>query len=133
MCFSTRKLCKLIAEEDIVCYKTATYFVKNSNKWWQFWRKPTTHIELFSIHYKYRYVINELNPEINLVVRKVKDFYEINKGYHSYVYLSNVSLGIAREYPDTYKILKCIIPKGSVYYTNNVHYVSSNLIVTDII
>ena len=52
----------------------------------------------------------------------------INEGYHSYKTLNKTKTSSENHY----YIVKCIIPKNSVYYLNNKNeIVSSDIIITD--
>lgn len=145
MCWTSDKIpVKKIASGDITCYKVFC----TSNIIWN--RNPIKFLgitvwnkykikELCSLYRDYLYVPYESNPEVNIFISKNKYHYLIPKseyyyrwyideGYHSYGTLDK-----AKEERNLYEIIvKCIIPKGSAYYINDLgEIVSSSIIVTD--
>lgn len=103
----------LIAEEDIPCVKEGTVSY------------PHHFISLF---HGYPYKFKQLQPRVNLhpVDRTIRE------GYHSWA-LCHWSL---QSPPDDGRIrVKCIIPKGSLYYYNPAYreYVSNQIIAQEIL
>lgn len=136
MCWtSAKKPVKNIAKYDITCYKI---FYNSDIVWNQYprkflgitvWNKYRIK-ELCSLHRYYLYVPYESNPEVNMLIAKSEYSYRwyIDKGYHSYATLDK-----AKDKRNLNEVIvKCIIPKGSAYYVNDLdEIVSSNIIVTD--
>ena len=116
-----------IANKDIVCYKIVDKLSK---------------LYVNSRYTDYKYKLDELNKEINLVIidefkvnNVIVNESKISSGYHSYIskerairFLKNI-----KAY-DEEVIVKCIIPRNSYYYINKRHkeYVSSNIIINKI-
>lgn len=140
MCWSSKsKPVRQIADSDIEIYKIMKY--------------NTVHESYYSLHFYHKYVIGEDNAKVDLNPNMENEGeYHIFEGYHSYSpecfigiskYMSFqgyfIIYGIEEdgrnevlEYDDNsenLKILKCVIPKGSEYYTNKEgEMVSSNII-----
>lgn len=127
MCFITNILKQRIANKEVICYKIVRP-TKTRRRKFRFWKKAL--VKATSIFRGYEYIPFKNNPTIKIVPDPYKTLfgirYSIDAGYHSFKYLSG-------NYRDSslYKIVKCIIPKGSTYYDNGKEYVSSNLIMTD--
>lgn len=129
-----------IADEDIIVYKVMLLREGYRN-------------ELASFYYGKRYVIGKEYIEETETVEPVYLYhYSINKGFHSYslekttekecynhcqiwsgtTLLDYVNLGIDVHYGETLVAVKCIIPKGSTYYENDLgEIVSDRIIITD--
>lgn len=105
MCFISRDNKPKIANKDIICYK---WLIKNYNG------KLISPVKFFPYRLKKLYterIIVEKHPLENHTII-------INIGLHSYVkpmYIPNHYIGI--------------IPKGSVYYTDRIDYVSEKLVI----
>ena len=106
----------MTAKRDIECYKAMRPFRNGCQSAMQ----------------DYFYEFNKLNKHIELefclynVTIRNKSI--ILKGYHSDRYIKN-----ARNGWGNIPVYRCIIPKGSKYYVNDTEYVSSNIIVKEII
>lgn len=128
MCWTTKNTpVKEIAQENMVVYKRLG--VIYTRKWYTFWKK--TPIAYTSEIYGYRYEPYGFNPPVNLNPEPIAAYSgmhtKIEAGYHSYE---------EPPYPNPFfsehRAVKCIIPKGSVYYINDHgELVSSHLVVTD--
>ena len=106
MCLITTKNIPEIAQEDIVCYK---FYKLRENK-------------LFS---PYKEV---LAPNMNEVANTVLDrgylgrakdnnlAYMVNRGFHSFKYIDDLTKELYFWQSSDVKIFKCIIPKGTKYY-----------------
>lgn len=125
---------KQIATKDITCYKifcsSDVIWNRNPIKFLGIivWDKYTIK-ELCSLYRDYTYIPYEINPKVNIFITTGEYWcWYIDKGYHSYKTLDR-----AKVERDSYEVIvKCIIPKGSTYYINNLdEIVSSNIIVTD--
>ena len=125
MCFSIfNRPEKLIADEDIVCYKTV---YKQNDEFCE------------SVCTKFIYELNRLYTDKDLDINKINDDYHelftneilkleyhlgsfnIHVGYHSYIK--------PMDWNYTFWV-ECIIPKGSTYYKDDGnHYVSDQIII----
>ena len=134
MCWNSDKIpTRNIATKDIVCFKVFNErdVVFKTRKFLgiPFGKKVKY---LVSLWRKYTYIPYKENPKIDLICVEDHDIlgyttWDINEGYHSYT-----TLCITKKHTEShYYAVKCIIPKGSVYYINNDYIVSSNIIVTD--
>lgn len=136
MCWkSAKKPVKKIASKNITCYKV---FCNSNVVWNQYprkflgitiWNKYKIK-ELCSLLRGYIYIPYEYNPKVNIFISKSEYYHSwyIDKGYHSYRTLDKTK----DETNLNDVIVKCIIPKGSAYYVNDLdEIVSSNIIVTD--
>ena len=105
MCFIVKTKRQMTAKRDIECYKLFT--------------KSTEALCSF-----FTYKINTENTVINLhpIGRKIEE------GYHSYKNYNSIDYGWIHD-----TLRRCIIPKGSKYYVNDTEYVSSNIIVKEIL
>ena len=88
---------------------------------------------MISLWKQYTYIPYKVNPKIDIVCLEQDSMFRsntwcIDEGYHSYK-----TLNIAKRRKEShYYVVKCIIPKDSVYYINDKNeIVSSNIIVTD--
>ena len=117
MCFTLIKTApKLIAKEDITCYKVI-------------------HKNFTSLYYSFQYVVGELVKSDIVIESTPEDYDIIDVGLHSYTDLQiaikthNAGVNIYLAAPI---IVECIIPEGSEYYENpfDREYVSNQLIVT---
>lgn len=124
---------RLVAKQDIVCYKifdvNCTFY-----KYKKFLGIPYKRILVSAIspYFKFIYEPYKKYNSVELEIIKTKSWiafftFRIKEGYHSFVSLKTV---IPFDLEDFY-IVKCIIPKNSIYYTNQREYVSSDIIVTD--
>ena len=136
MCWkSDKKPVKKIASWGITCYKvfcnSDVAWIKTPVKFLGItvWNKYRIK-KLCSLYRDYTYVPYEYNPEVNVFIEKSEYYYRwyIDKGYHSYRTLDK-----AKEERNLNEVIvKCIIPKGSAYYINDLgEIVSSNIIITD--
>jgi hypothetical protein len=120
MCFYTSLFAKgKIAQEDIIVWKTG---YKREDK--DTFRSPTQ---------DYVYRLNVLQSRIK--IKKELECIDlsgislvINAGYHSYV---NEPISEFRYQSEV--VVKCIIPKGTVYYTNGSVNVSETIIAIKIV
>ena len=145
MCWTSDKIpTRNIATEDIVCFKVFdkqdVVFKTRKFLGIPFGKKIKY---LISLWRKYTYIPYKANPKINLIcvenniifgyaALKINEGFNpitwcINAGYHSYK-----TLRITKKHNESYHyVVKCIIPKGSIYYINDDYIVSSDIIVTD--
>ena len=125
MCFVTYNLEIKTADEDITCFK---YVVKTSDD---------TYITPFvgmTVEIGKQYDVKDDNVEVNKYVTgkydgliQQRNKYEISKGvFHSYVKPDFITHAIHSMNPCTYMV-KCIIPKGTVYLTNGYEYASKSI------
>ena len=113
MCLITTKNIPKIAQEDIVCYKYYRFKKKDGKS------------ELFSPYYKAP--VPNLNEIVSTELDELpeptdpsKDLYcIINKGFHSFKYLDDLTKELYFWPLFDVKIFKCIIPKGTKYYEGN--------------
>lgn len=129
MCFvAPSEKCKLqVAEEDFAVYKIVAR-PKYKRYFWHPWDKYLAFVKsgIRGFIYKIR-VLNkviELAPIVDEYGRLI-----IEEGYHSYTSLTRARSQYSPMYTEC--IIKCIIPKGSYYYTYGDYCVSSNIIITD--
>ena len=110
-----------IAKKDIIVYKSLT---KISNKSYD------------SIYYWHRYVINKLQPRVNINVDLVRNeklslislnTYMISAGYHSYRKLTKKIRNSFFLFISNEVIVKCIIPAGTIYYVSDNEIVSETI------
>lgn len=132
MCWSSNTIpIKNIATKNIICYKI---FYKDDIIWK---RRKFLNITFgkkieraFSLWRRFLYIPYNINPEINIDISywSENSNWFINEGYHSYKTINKVKNYIKK----TSYIIKCIIPKNSIYYINKQgDIVSSNIIITD--
>lgn len=108
MCWKSTKLDKKVAEHDITVYKIVL---------------PNTR-GIKSLFYKFWYLFN-VTYRGTLNIKLVDSEYCITEGFHSYKTKSQV-LFVNQFYFK--KIVKCILPKGTIYYINNNDAIVSNQI-----
>lgn len=117
--------CKEIAEKDIICYKEVIR-TKDKNIYLSRFRKFKYEI---GMHYyqtgtKFIYEVEMFYGRLN-----------ISRGIHSWVknpISKKFKSQLKKFHIDNYTILKCIIPKGSIYFKGIFgDYVSDNLIVVE--
>ena len=108
----------LIADSDIVCYKEGTLMHIDDGR--------PVFVSLFQ---GYIYRFQERQPELTLRPDRKGSRY-ISKGYHSYHPRNSILQSFTHECSSRV-LVKCIIPKGSMYYYTPYYqeYVSSCLIV----
>ena len=122
------------ADKDIICYKIFSIedIKYKVNKFLGITFRKESIKELYSLYKEYKYIPYAANPEVAIHCKKRNGIYSwwaIDKGYHSYSTLSKAEFVRCKIFE---LIVKCTIPKGSVYYLNeNNEIVSSNIIVTD--
>ncbi len=121
------------ATENIVCYKVV--IKKADNNLYGYYQSS------------FRYKKNELMisdlyipKNGNLITKKDKlydydDSIKINEGFHSYKSLDiTENSGEWRHFSfDKNHIVRCVIPKGSLFYENVDEYVSNQLIIKEIV
>lgn len=93
------------AEEDIICYKV----VENAAVYKSIW-------------YDFKYKIGNRYHERSFCTYSTKGAtsHEVSYGFHSYATLKKPSIRFSEGwYPDNYVVLKCIIPKGTLYFISN--------------
>jgi hypothetical protein len=119
MCFELSHNSKAkIARKDIVCYKE----VENVGSPFE--------IVIRSFFAEYPYELGKLNKPVKIRIQKCidEDKEIIHKGYHSYEFIPKCLI-----FPNDV-IVKCIIPKGTKYYSNlDGEYVSENIIIKEIL
>ena len=121
MCLIAISNTPYIAEQDIICYKI---YILIDDKY----VSPYQKCDMPSI--------NEL---VTTELQRSGDFY-IEKGFHSFAYLENAKI-IADQFINAWNyntcIAKCIIPKGSKYYSgkfgNDYSYCSESIQIEEII
>jgi hypothetical protein len=106
-----------IAKKDIICYKLLD---------------PHMHPRHYFSYPPY--VLGKLNPSIRLeTTRWCPNMIEL--GYHSFS-IQRMAKRICKAFPmENPLLVKCIIPKGELYYYNpdDYEYVSTNIIIKEII
>ena len=120
MCIYTKSKKPLVATEDMTCYKT--FRVKKNNK-----DNTETYHPLWRVLTDFTYHIGKIKEEENIEAGLIEsicysNLYETTKGFYSYkelnfgwiLFLSN-TLNIVEN--DNMQTFKCIIPKGSLYYS----------------
>lgn len=153
MCFVVRneRPERKIADKDIICYKQVRLLYNDNNKnWFQYlWHlyfskfKSTYRSEYD--HCEYRLKVRQ--PKVNLILKissyqnnwcnidkngkvsinnNITTLYEIHEGYHSYK--SNRNLIKSERNLVT---VVCIIPKGTMYYENDICYVSETIVLNN--
>lgn len=118
MCWISRKLNKQVATKDITVYKVV--IINNR--------------DCASLFYKFKYKYNRVYTE-SFTIEEFSSEFHITTGFHSYKSLEAAQLILAfirmnrRECNG--RIIRCIIPKGAIYYINNYKEVVSNKIIID--
>ena len=108
MCWTNRTLNRKVVEHDITVYKIV---------------RPCTR-GIKSLFYKFWYLFN-VTYRGTLDIKLVSSEYCITEGFHSYKTKSQVLLANQFHFK---KIVKCILPKGTIYYINNFNEIVSNQI-----
>ena len=108
MCWISEKLDKKVAEHDIIVYKIVLPNIRGTK----------------SLFYKFWYLFNTTYRG-TLDIKLVGSEYCITEGFHSYKTKSKVLLANQFHFK---KIVKCILPKGTIYYINNNDEIVSNQI-----
>ena len=120
MCFITKGSVLKRAEKDIVCYKIMAKTV----------RKSDGRVAFFKSYYQnFEYepgVIYRGKSELNMRFHCLFGLVITKGGYHSYKHK-------ARIYSDSNIMVKCIIPKGSLYLENLCYYCSTAIKVVEIV
>lgn len=127
MCwYSDKKPVALVAEEDFVCYKyTETHKVEEKRKYLFGILGPIVKVIHSDIR-NYLYYLHRKNPRVYINVEPHGRRYSIEEGYHSLLYMPRMY--------KTFAILKCTIPKGTIYYKNEWNeLVSEQIIINKII
>lgn len=93
---------KKIASEDIPVYKTLISCIYGENK-----GKMVT---------PYRKVVIEIGKTYKATIRVNKKYVQCEEGLHSFKYKKDALQDIMDNGYDVNYIVKCIIPKGSIYY-----------------
>lgn len=107
MCWTNRTLNRKVVEHDITVYKSVI---------------PDL-IGCRSLIYNFNYNFNEVYIE-SFHIEHINDIYYIFRGFHSY---KTKSRALNRN-PFYKCIVKCILPKGTIYYINNLDEIVSNQI-----
>ena len=144
MCWITeRSINEKIASKDIVCFKLFREqdIVYRTKHFLGFKIGKPKIVKLNSIIQHFEYIpykkqksinlhIESCKPIIDFIHYKIKEYVRIEEGYHSYATLATAKFNKTSS-PITI-IVRCIIPKGAVYYLNeDDEIVSSTIIVTD--
>lgn len=108
MCWISIKLDKKVAEHDITVYKIVLPCTRGTK----------------SLFYKFWYLFN-VTYRGTLDIKLVGSEYCITEGFHSYNTKSQVLFANQFYFK---KIVKCILPKGAIYYVNDRGEVVSNQI-----
>ena len=108
MCWISTELDKKVAEHDITVYKIVLPNIRGvKSLFYKFWY-------LFNMTYRGTFNIKLDGSE-----------YCITEGFHSYKTKSQVLFANKFYFK---KIVKCILPKGTIYYINNNNEIVSNQI-----
>lgn len=144
MCWITeRNINEKIASKDIVCFKLFREqdIIYRTKHFLGFKLGKPKIIKLNSIIQHFEYIpykkqksinlhIESWKPIIDFIHYKIKKCVKIEEGYHSYATLATAKFNKTSS-PLTI-IVRCIIPKGAVYYLNeDDEIVSSTIIITD--
>lgn len=108
MCWISEELNKRVANCDITVYKVV---ISNTSS-------------VMSLFRGFEYRFNKTYKE-SFIIRSYDSMYIITKGFHSYRTKSQVL------YENQFycmEIVKCILPKGTIYYINNFDEIVSNQI-----
>ena len=124
MCLYTSMKYAKEAEEDIICYKVVE-------------RSADLNAFLYykSIWYDFIYKIGSRYHERSFCMCNTESatLYEIRYGFHSYATLERLAFEFSKGwYPNNYVVLKCVIPKGTLYFvSNDIHteYCSQDIMV----
>lgn len=111
----------LTATEDIVCYKVVTKHIK----WKYLFPFVTYRSAIIRSHvWKFGVILDKVN------INPDRDTYSISieEGYHSYTLENKSTIMIAKRGSSNRVIIKCIIPKGTSYYSNGNESVSEQII-----
>lgn len=108
MCWISKELNKRVAEHDITVYKIVLPCTSGTR----------------SLFYKFWYLFN-VTYRGTLAIKLDGSEYRITEGFHSYKTKSQVLYANQFYFK---KIVKCILPKGAIYYINNLDEVVSNQI-----
>jgi hypothetical protein len=117
-----------IAKKDIVCYKILNEFCRH--EWID--DEPKTVFKIVSPFKGFTYELNNLYKLFSPLMEINNGFSEhtIQEGFHSYT-----KLRIAKNitHSNCESVFKCIIPKGSEYYVNDLYneYVSNQIIIKE--
>ena len=130
MCFTSKyksksglRRTKKVAEIDIVCYKYLDEHLDNTEKKKKRYTAPC--FERFSYE-------NKVLVKSDLVMRYYEgEFVTIGKGLHSFVNIE-VAKNYEFDFNEDSQLYQFIIPKGSIYYENSVHFVSNQIIKTGV-
>lgn len=120
MCVLIKNKKPLVATEDMTCYKT--FRVKNKEAYYPLWRA----VKDFTYH------IGEIKEEENIEADIIEckfhpNLYETRTGFYSY---QELNPGWINHLHNLFKLIKndniqtfkCIIPKGSLYYSETGSY-----------
>lgn len=108
MCWISTELDKKVAEHDITVYKIVLPNIRG----------------IKSLFYKFWYLFN-MTYRGTFAIKLVGSEYCITEGFHSYKTKSQVLFANQFYFK---KIVKCILPKGTIYYINNNDEIVSNQI-----
>lgn len=103
MCLTTPMRRAKVAEEDIVCYKLVCRRTRGMalGSYKSYFRK-------FVYRLGMTYTEDDFRKDVSHTRNFYNEMYEVNFGFHSYINIM---------YPENSQtLLKCIIPKGSLYY-----------------
>lgn len=120
MCFTTRRSKLKRAKKDIVCYKIMAKAVLKSDGRVAFFRSYYQNFE-----YEPGVIYND-KSELNMRFCRLFGLTMTKGGYHSYKYECAV-------YDGDDIVVKCIIPKGSLYLENIYFYCSTAIKVVEIV
>jgi len=98
---------KKIATKDIICYKILTRY---NNKFYTYYR------------YKRIKIGSEYYSQILLMYNRLRKQYCIEKGLHSFKFKKD-AMNYLKYFLNYSIVAKCVIPKGSIYYTGTFDYV----------
>lgn len=108
MCWISNELTKKVANCDIIVYKIV---ISNTSN-------------VMSLFRGFKYHFNKIYKE-SFTIRSNDSMYIITKGFHSY---RTKSQALYANQFYCKKIVKCILPKGTIYYVNDSNETVSNQI-----
>ena len=123
---------------DMIVYKVMlqqSRKVLKKEKWYKRLFCTKKYVKCYISPFKYYpYIAGALNVKVALKIEDIQPeeglpMYSIREGYHSCSFDSNILKSYQVMVSDSV-IVKCIIPKGTKYYTDgNGNYVSENIII----
>lgn len=139
MCLITTKNIPEIAQEDIVCYKFYILHIAKDDI------NSSSHDKDGYLSPYWGMRAPNMNEVVNTVLDRVylhkcggnNSTYMINRGFHSFKYIDDLTKELYFWQPCDAKIFKCIIPKGTKYYEgefdDSPSYCSESIILKEIV